>query len=169
MRDVLTGPLREEHRVLLPHVEQLRQAADLVGSESLADIRLEVRESLRFLNGHLLPHAHAEEAALYPVVGQVMGSPDATATMSRDHIEIARLIEELEHLERRMAPDETDEPLERELRRILYGLYALVSVHFRKEEEVYLPLLVARLSAHEAEIMFHNMETAAHEAMRHVH
>ena len=52
----------------------------------------------------------------------------------------------------------------RSLRQVLYGLYALVKVHFAKEEEVYLPLLDARLSAAEAHQMFEAMETAAHEA-----
>jgi hypothetical protein len=50
------------------------------------------------------------------------------------------------------------------LRRVLDGLYALVKVHFAKEEEVYLPLLDARLSAAEAHQMFEAMEAAAHEA-----
>ncbi len=50
------------------------------------------------------------------------------------------------------------------LRRVLYGLYALVKVHFAKEEEVYLPLLDARLSPAEARQMFAALEAAAHEA-----
>jgi iron-sulfur cluster repair protein YtfE (RIC family) len=52
------------------------------------------------------------------------------------------------------------------LRRVLYGLYALVKVHFAKEEELYLPLLDARLSPAEAEHMFADMEKAAKEAKR---
>jgi len=36
------------------------------------------------------------------------------------------------------------------LRRVLYGLYAVVTVHFAKEEEVYLPILDARLTREEA-------------------
>jgi ADP-ribosylglycohydrolase len=40
-------------------------------------------------------------------------------------------------------------------------LYALVRVHFAKEEEVYLPLLDARLNADEAHAMFEAMEAAA--------
>jgi hypothetical protein len=51
--------------------------------------------------------------------------------------------------------------LARELRRVLYGLYALVKVHFAKEEEIYLPLLDARLTAPEATRLFGQMEAAA--------
>ncbi len=49
-------------------------------------------------------------------------------------------------------------------RRVLYGLYTLVKLHFAKEEEVYLPLLDARLKPAEAQAMFANMEKAAQEA-----
>jgi hypothetical protein len=52
------------------------------------------------------------------------------------------------------------------LRRILYGLSALVRVHFAKEEEIYLPILDARLTTEEARRMFETMERAAQEAKR---
>lgn len=53
--------------------------------------------------------------------------------------------------------------VERALRRILYGCYALVSVHFR-EEEVCLPILNAGLTPEEAREMFDAMQEAATEA-----
>lgn len=53
------------------------------------------------------------------------------------------------------------------LRRVLYGLYALVKVHFAKEEEVYLPILDARLTPETAHEMFAAMESAAHTARGH--
>jgi iron-sulfur cluster repair protein YtfE (RIC family) len=49
----------------------------------------------------------------------------------------------------------------RELRRILYGLYALVKLHFAKEEEIYLPLLDRRLSSEEGRDLFEAMEKEA--------
>ncbi len=52
----------------------------------------------------------------------------------------------------------------RVLRRVLYGLYALVAIHFAKEEDIYLPLLDTRLTAQEAQQMFKEMERAAQEA-----
>ena len=53
---------------------------------------------------------------------------------------------------------------ERELRRVLYGLYAVVKLHFAKEEEVYLPLLDRELTADEAQALFERMESAGHAA-----
>jgi hypothetical protein len=52
---------------------------------------------------------------------------------------------------------------------VLYGLYALVKVHFAKEEEVYLPILDARLSLEEAREMFEAMENAASQAKQAAH
>lgn len=47
------------------------------------------------------------------------------------------------------------------LRRILYGLYTLVKVHFAEEEEIYLPLLEDRLGEDEATTMFAAMTSSA--------
>jgi iron-sulfur cluster repair protein YtfE (RIC family) len=76
-------------------VDRIRQVAELIGEASIAEIRRGVEEVYNFLANHLKPHAEAEDAALYPVVQQVLGSPDATKTMSRDHVEVGRYIEEL--------------------------------------------------------------------------
>ncbi len=161
---LLTQPLRDEHKELLPHIELLRTTADTIGEASIASLRRSVDEAIAFLTHHLLPHAQAEERALYPVVGRLMGAPEATATMSRDHDEVGRLTGELESLRSRLDNASMDESNEQALRRVLYGLYALVKVHFAKEEEVYLPVLDARLTAEEAAQMFEVMERAAQEA-----
>lgn len=160
----LTQPLRDEHKELLPHIELLRTTADAIGEASIASLRQSVNEAYAFLTHHLLPHAQAEERALYPVVGRLMGAPEATATMSRDHDEVGRLTEELGSLRSHLDSASMDVSQERALRRVLYGLYAVVKVHFAKEEEVYLPILDARLTAEEAAQMFEAMERAAQEA-----
>ncbi len=147
----VTQPLREEHQELLPHIEALRTAAQ----------RHEIEEAYTFLTGHLLPHAHAEDQALYPVVERLMGAPGATATMRRDHVEVSRLTAQLGALRQEATAGALSEAQAEEARRLLYGLYALVQVHFAKEEEIYLPLLDAHLSDAEARQMFAAMEAAA--------
>jgi hypothetical protein len=62
-----------------------------------------------------------------------------------------------------IAADRRDERQVKTLRRILYGLYALVKVHFAKEEEIYLPLLETHLTGDEGRQLFESMERAAHE------
>jgi hemerythrin-like domain-containing protein len=160
----LTQPLRDEHKELLPHIELLRTVADTIDEAPIASLRRSVDEASAFLTRHLLPHAQAEERALYPVVGRLMGAPEATATMSRDHVEIGRLTQELGSLRSHLSGTSMSAEEERALRRVLYGLSALVKVHFAKEEEVYLPILDVRLTAEEAALMFEAMEQAAKEA-----
>lgn len=160
----LTQPLREEHRELLPHITQIQEIADAIGVVPIASLRQRIDDISAFLTHQLLPHAQAEERVLYPVVGRLMGAPEATATMSRDHVEITRLTEQLGELRSQLGNEPLEESQERVLRRVLYGLSALVAVHFAKEEEVYLPLLDTRLSPEEAKSLFVTMEMAAHEA-----
>jgi hemerythrin len=87
---------------------------------------------LDFLRDTLLPHAEEEEQWLYAAVGKVLGNPEATHTMTHDHIAIRSRALEL------AVTDDTD--VDR-LQELLYGLYALITVHFWKEEQLYLPLL----------------------------
>ena len=158
----LMDPLRDEHATLLPSIERLRAAGDAVGEAPLSDLREGVDESFGFLVHHLIPHAQAEDTALYPVVQRAVGAAEATATMSRDHAEVHRLTEELGELRGDLARSSAlSEELARELRRVLYGLYALVKVHFAKEEEIYLPLLEDRLTAAEATELFDQMAAGA--------
>jgi hypothetical protein len=76
-------------------------------------------------------------------VARRIGGQDPTAAMSRAHLEIAhltrlygRLMDELSGTEGPLAHDDL-----RDLRRVLYGLHAILRLHFAQEEEQYLPLL----------------------------
>lgn len=160
----LTQPLRDEHKQLYPELESLKLAADAVHENISPAEHRKIDDAYAFLVHHLLPHASAEEKALYPVVQKVMGSPFGTATMSRDHLEIRRLTDELGALREQLSGGSLTTQQIEALRRVLYGLYTLVKVHFAKEEEVYLPLLDSRLQPEEATAMFSAMEEAAREA-----
>ena len=163
----VTQPLRDEHKELIPHIVALRAAADAVGEVPPDALRTAVDAAYDFLAHHLIPHAQAEERALYPVVGKVLGAPEATNTMSHDHVEVGRLTNELRDLRAAIGSAAPTAALARDLRRVLYGLYGIVNLHFAKEEEVYLPILDQRLGAAEAREMFEAMEKAAGEAKAH--
>jgi hypothetical protein len=93
---------------------------------------------LGFLRDVLLPHAGAEDVALYPVVDRVLrATGGATRTMSIDHRAVGAMIEELA----RLAAAEPSAQTRRAVQRTLDGLVGLVRVHFEKEEEVYVPML----------------------------
>jgi hypothetical protein len=51
-----------------------------------------------------------------------------------------------------------DDELAVSLRRVLYGLYTIIGLHFAKEEELYAPLLERGLSPEEARVMFQKLE-----------
>jgi quercetin dioxygenase-like cupin family protein/iron-sulfur cluster repair protein YtfE (RIC family) len=146
--DVAVDPgaaIDAEHAELLPHLDHLRDIAARVDEIDEPTLGSALDEILGFLGDGILPHAEAEEKALYPEVdGLLQAVGGATATMSMDHREIRRLVEELATAQAGAAG------IDRETaRRLLYSLEAILRLHFSKETEVYLPLL-QRLSGREA-------------------
>jgi iron-sulfur cluster repair protein YtfE (RIC family) len=164
----VTQPLRDEHKMLLPHVDQIAEVADWIGEAPVAAVRQKIEEICDFLLHHLIPHAQAEDEVLYPLIDSLMGTGSATATMSREHEEIHQLVEELCALRSEIFGTYLPPSLAKGLRRVMYGLYALVKVHFVKEEEVYLPLLEQELTEEEGTRLFATMERAAEDARRHL-
>ncbi len=158
-----TEPLREEHRELRPHIDEILAVAQALDEQPAATLAPRLDAVSDFLRHHLLRHAAAEEAALYPRVAAALGAPEATDTMSRDHVEIAALSDRLARLAAGVPTGATDV---RELRQVLYGLHAIVALHFAKEEEVYLPLLDQRLTPDQAALLFRDLEAAAAAAAR---
>lgn len=156
-----TAPLRAEHRELLPHIDDLRAVADSVGYTSERELRVRLSEAHDFLASHLIPHALAEDEVLYPAVSGFLGTPVATATMSRDHAAVLALTNELAELRRIADSGELPAQTAIDLRRVLYGLHALVTVHFAKEEEILLPVLDERLALATAPDLFTAMEHSA--------
>jgi iron-sulfur cluster repair protein YtfE (RIC family) len=126
-----TDPFREEHRELIEHIEHLAAAAREMPRLSTDERELLRERVLGFLRGTLVPHAQAEEQILYPEWAKLVGFDDAAIPMVHDHEAIVARIERLADA------DVGDVDLQQEL---LYGLYALISVHFRKEEDIQLPV-----------------------------
>lgn len=154
---LLTQPLREEHDRLVPDIVGIRMVADMVGEVSLPVLRVALGDVYEFLTNRLLPHAMAEDRVVYPAVGKLIGAPQATATMRREHVEVARLAEELEAIRMELDGPVITSLQERALRRVLYGLYALLRAHLAEEDDVYLPILETGLSQEEAREMFEAM------------
>lgn len=132
MTTTATEEFRLHHKHLFEHVDHLRAAAREVPHLSPQERTLLKTRILDFLEGELGPHAAAEERRLYPEVGRLLGHHEATATMSYDHLAIRGRTRELA---------ETPVEATDRLQELLYGLFALIETHFRKEEEVYLPFL----------------------------
>jgi hypothetical protein len=71
----------------------------------------------------------------------VLGGRESTATMSRAHAEIARLIRRLGRVLDGHDPGPPDDAEVLEVRRLVYGLHAILRLHFAQEEEEYFSLL----------------------------
>jgi hypothetical protein len=70
----------------------------------------------------------------------MLGSPDATAPMSRGHAEIAHQIRRLGQLLGEIGAQQPDDMDVAELRALLYGLHAILRLHTAQEDESYLSL-----------------------------
>jgi soluble P-type ATPase/iron-sulfur cluster repair protein YtfE (RIC family) len=142
--DAIGSRYHTEHGLLLPDVDRLRAVADHLDELPPPAAKRELVELRRFLVERLVPHEQTEDATVYPLVARAIGGEDPTAAMSRAHLEITHLVRLFGRLVDELPPGEL-EPLTaddlRDLRRILYGLHAILRLHFAQEEEQYLPLL----------------------------
>jgi phosphoserine phosphatase len=131
---------RAEHRELLPEVEKLRTVADSLDRFAPASCRGELNRLHDWLAERLLPHELSEETLLFPYVARFFGGTDPTAGMTRTHAEIAHLVRVFGRLLSESPEGAIDTDDLPELRRVLYGLHAILRLHFAQEEEAYAAL-----------------------------
>jgi iron-sulfur cluster repair protein YtfE (RIC family) len=143
---------RAEHRNLMIRVDELARLGDSLEEMSLSDRVAGIDNVLYFLRHVLVPHALAEEDVLYPAIAAILGDPRATDPMKLDHVAVQELSQEL------AAADPANSAAQR---RLLYGLDILIREHFRKEEELYLPLLEQQPEEYVKDVMS-RMHRAAH-------
>jgi len=130
-----------EHDELRDAIGSLRDAADRLAIAPDQPALQAVTRAHSLLTDRILPHERAEETQLYPALAHPLGTGEATATMSRTHAEIQRLADRIgAHLELAqsggaIAPEQVDDLLA-----CLYGLHALLRLHFVQEEENYFTL-----------------------------
>jgi heavy metal translocating P-type ATPase len=138
---------RDEHREFVPWLGRIRAVADRMDLLAPAELRNELDEIRSFLTERLVRHEQEEEAAVYPVVAKLMGGEDPMGTMARAHLEIEHLTRVFVRLLEDLSPDggvgdgrpsdELDPSAVVDVRRVLYGLHAILRLHFAQEEEAY--------------------------------
>jgi len=130
-----------EHDELRDTIGLLRDAADRLAAAPDETALEAIIRAHSVLTDRILPHEYAEETQLYPALAHPLGTGEATATMSRTHAEIQRLSDRIgAHLalaqnSGALSPEQVDDLLA-----CLYGLYALLRLHFVQEEENYFTL-----------------------------
>ncbi|MCU0986857.1 MAG: heavy metal translocating P-type ATPase [Acetobacteraceae bacterium] len=123
-----------EHARLRALAAELRAAADSISRGADALPMIAAAEAA--LRAEVLPHQQAEEEMLYPAVARSLGGRDPLAALSRMHAEIETITGQLGAL---LAVARSHGGWERaapELRRTLFTLDALLTLHLAAEEEV---------------------------------
>jgi len=136
----LTKRFRGEHEMTHAATDLIGGAADALTSAAPAEAMTQVRNAYHLLTSQVAPHENAEETQLYPAVNRLLGGEDPTAPMSRAHAEIAYQIARLGRLLDDIGDQEPDAADLADLRRMLYGLDAILRLHTAQEDETYLSL-----------------------------
>lgn len=138
-----------EHDALRDALSLLRDAADQLAADTGESAIAALADAYRFLTEKLLPHEDREQNELYPALATPLGSGEATATMSRTHAEIHRLTDRIgNHLNLSRSVGEVQPDQIDDLRACLYGLHALLRLHFLQEEENYFTLVAPDEAGH---------------------
>jgi iron-sulfur cluster repair protein YtfE (RIC family) len=136
----LSSRFSREHRTIWADIEGLRTAADALGTASPQEAMSGVNRAYQLLVHEIEPHEMAEQEQLYPVVNRLRGSSHATASLSRTHAEIAHQTRRLGQLLDDIGTAQPDAADVADLRALLYGLHAILSLHTAQEDESYITL-----------------------------
>ncbi|MFO7549608.1 MAG: heavy metal translocating P-type ATPase [Acidimicrobiia bacterium] len=133
----LSARLKAEHLQLMPRLDEISRVADRLDRLDPEEAMSELRRVDRFVQDELIPHERADDREIYPILAGLLGGEDPMATMSLSHGEIFRLA----GLLHRQVADVTTNGAESmdvfDLRRTMYGLHAVLQLHFAQEEELY--------------------------------
>ena len=129
-----------EHVVIRSDLDRLLSVADAIGTMPPDQVVPAVRAVHRLLVDEVLPHEEAEQQILYPTLDRVLGGSEPTGPMTRSHVEIAHQIRRLGQLLDDIGSTGPDLEDVDDLRRLLYGLHAVLRLHTLQEEESYLSL-----------------------------
>jgi len=153
--------VKEEHEQFLPYLEDIRKVADAIGRASIKSLLGRMAEIHEFLAHRLIPHAVAEGRVMLPVVRKLPGGPETAVGMNQCHVHLGRLADELEAAMERSRREGMDTQMESELRRILYGIHALLTAHFAQAEDVFTSALEPDQTPSERAELFEAVERSA--------
>jgi hypothetical protein len=155
--------IQEEHEAFRPHLEAIRRLADSVGEASVSQLRAGAQEVDEFLAHTVMPHAVAEGRVLIPFVRKEGAERTIGVRMTECHVQLGLLLDELEATIPRLQGPSVPAASERDLRRILYSIHALLTAHLAEVDADLEPLLEAKLPPEEREALFDAVERCARE------
>ena len=129
--------LKAEHEDLSGLLARLRTLADQLGALPPAQAAAALTETETLVRERLLRHEREDDTRLYPLIEQILGGNDPMAPMHRTHREVQQLGNLLGRMVGDLPPGGPDEAMMRDFRRVLYGLDAILRLHFAQEDEMY--------------------------------
>jgi len=136
----LSQRLKAEHNLLIPKLDSIRETADALDAIPPKEALGALKATQALLNEEILPHEAEDENEIYPRMAEILPGEDPMASMSRTHREIFHMVDVFERQMADLQPSGPDPADIRDLRRTLYGLHAILRLHFDQEEELYLTL-----------------------------
>jgi heavy metal translocating P-type ATPase len=133
----LAQGLAATHRTLRPYVGELAALAARLESLPPLEARARLEHAREILEKELLPHEREEQQTAYPLLAKMMGDEDPTGPLIQTHHEIHRLTRLYGRLVAQLPAEGPRTEDLRDLRRVLYGLHAILQLHFAQEEELY--------------------------------
>jgi iron-sulfur cluster repair protein YtfE (RIC family) len=135
--EALALGLASSHRALRPYVGELAALAARLESLSPGEARVQLERMLEILEKELLPHEREEQQTAYPLLANLLKDEDPTGPLIQTHHEIHRLTRLFGRLVAQLLAEGPRREDLRDLRRVLYGLHAILQLHFAQEEELY--------------------------------
>ena len=124
--------IRERSTELRQHVDQVRALADSVGTIPPSEIREGLDRIDSFVSTRVLPHVSSLREAL---------GHGEDSQLAVELAYLRTLADEVSWLRKKIGGRDMTVGTANAARRVLYGFYALLKLHFAKEDDVYLPRL----------------------------
>jgi len=150
---------REHNDRIRSHVEQLAVLAAMVGRVDAAELDARFQAECSFVVGQLVPHMAVIEGALYDGLERLMEHRHSMQPMREEHERLRQLIASLCRYGALVADRNLTQADAIGLRRVLYRLYTLLTVHL-DEEELYLSVLDRNLTEAEKDALARGIEHA---------
>ncbi|HVS76313.1 MAG TPA: heavy metal translocating P-type ATPase, partial [Steroidobacteraceae bacterium] len=125
------------HRALRPKVGELAALAVRLDELPAGEARSRLEGIQQMLENELLPHEEDEQRTAYPVIEKLLSEENPTGPLVQTHYEIRRLSRLYGRLVTQLPPSGPASEDLRDLRRVLYGLHAILTLHFAQEDELY--------------------------------
>ena len=129
--------LRNEHKHLQPVLQCLAEVAARFPLADQEEQRMLLKELHEQLVQKILSHEQQDEQDLYPSLSTMLVGDDPLAALYRSHKEIYQEVRKLGRLSELLQNTDVSADIIRDVQRSLYGLEAILQLHFAQADELY--------------------------------